>query len=252
MKDDKKKGQDHLKAVEDSINEMFNKSPLLNAIKDVNNKDKLSPTETVKVHLNKIFPRLKGGHVEKAPLRKATYKINGEDKEISIPKSHQLYGIDLGPDFCCCFALDIGANFQLLTNNHFENSPHSKKEFLNIACGNFLREYGSKIQLQSSMFPGVYMLKIDGNTEASTFLFSNLWDQIKEKQNFKKLHLLMPLQDILLCWDEINEDLFQEVIRKIEEIIKEQPGSRRISNHIYEYSNNSFTDMGKVINLSYS
>lgn len=216
-----------------------NKSPLQND----------NDSEESEVNLDKIFPRLKNGQVENSESIKVKGMVNGEIKEFDMPKSALLFGIDLGPDFTCCFALDLGHSFQLLTNGHFENIDSSKEELLQRSFNNFIKEYGSKIQVSGTDFSGVQMLKIDGNTEAVTILMIDLWKKIQTQLNLKKLFVVIPLQDIVLFWDELEEGVLESLLTKVESTIKNQPASRRISEYLFEFRGDRFEKVGKFINF---
>ncbi len=228
---------------------MFDQSPAVNAIRAAANAVSSSPGELVEKNINTLIPRLKHGHVEGGTPGKVKMTVEGVEKEFDLPVSAQLYGFDLGPDFTCCFAVDHGTGYQLLTNAHVAHLKYTKQELLVKACENFLRDYQSKIQIQQTLFPGVNMIRIDGNTEATTFLFTNLWQQIKEQSKMDRLFVFVPLQDLVLYWNDLTEEVYQNVISKVTETIRNNPQSRNVSDYVFEFVDNKFVSVGKVMDV---
>lgn len=198
-------------------------------------------------NIHKMYPRLKMGHVESVEATTAKVMVRGIEQEVDLPKKSLIYGIDIKPDFSCCFAIDLGDSYQLLTNGHLEESDRSKQEMLHTACQNFISTYGQKIELHNTDYPGVSMLRIDGNSEAATFLINNLWEQIIEQMSYKRLQLVMPLQDIVLFWEEISQDTYNNLMIQMHKMSREQPKSRRVSNYLFEYLEGRFKPIKKVL-----
>lgn len=198
-------------------------------------------------NIHKMYPQLKMGHVESVEATTRKIMVKGIEQEVALPKNSLMYGIDIKPDFSCCFALDLRNSYQLLTNGHLEESEYSKKEMLEIACKNFIDTYGEKIELHNTNYPGVSMLAIDGDSEASAFLINDLWTQIMDQMTYKRLQLVMPLQDTVLFWEEISKDTYNNLMIQMHKMSREEPQSRRVSNYLFEYLNGRFKPMKKVL-----
>lgn len=233
--------------IEKSINELFDQSPTARALQAAANAVTSSSAEQVEKNINTLIPRLKHGHVEGGTPGKVKMMVQGAEQEFDLPVAAQLYGVDLGPDFTCCFAVDHGTGYQLLTNGHVAHLNYTRQQLLTRACGNYLREYQSKIQVQQTLFQGVSMIRVDGNTEATTFLFTHLWQQIKEQSKMDRLFVFMPLQDLVLYWNELTDETYENMIRTVTETIKNNPQSRNVSDYVYEFANDRFVSKGKVI-----
>ncbi len=202
--------------------------------------------DLINVNIKNIFPRLKTGHLDKDYSMSATAIIEGKVEEIKLPKHSLLEGLDLGPDFTCCFALDLGDSYQLLTKEHFKNSIHTPEELYKISLQNFLNVYGKKLQLHNTKFEGVRMVRTDGNTEANTFLLNSVWQKVCDKLNSKSIYVTVPLQDIVLCWEDIPETTLKDVIENVEQLIESEPDTRKVSKYLFEFKEGSFRKVEQI------
>lgn len=217
------------------------KSENLNDPHAFTNEDKLN----LRTDYKKVFPRLKMGQLENATDVSANIlQTDGIEKNMQIPEEGQLFGIDIGSDFTCCFAEDSGDLYMLLTKG--KAMEKTREEIYTLACTNFIDEFGEKVEVHSTNWQDVYMVRIDGNSEATTFLMPQFWDQICQSLVTKELNLLMPLQDIVVFWKEITDDVYQEVIMNLQKLIREQKESRRVSNYQFLWKENQFYETGKV------
>lgn len=207
------------------------------------------PSEMIDINreidYQKVFPRLKMGLVDNPFTRSPNTELPDDSQKISIiPEAGQLYGIEMGSDFSCCFAEDTGDLFMLLTKSTVLGK--SREEVFTIACNNFINEYGEKVEVHSTNWPDVYMVRIDGNSEASTFLMTPFWQQICQSLEVNELNLLIPLQDLVIFWKDLNDDLYKEMIANLQKLIHDQKESRRVSNYQFLWKENQFYETGKV------
>ena len=94
------------------------------------------------------------------------------------------------------------------------------------------------------------MIRIDGNTEATTFMLTNLWQQIKEQSKRDKLFVFIPLQDLVFYWsDDVTEEIYQNLLIKMRDAIKNNSQSRRIYDYVFEFKENRFVNAGRAIDL---
>ncbi|MBK8555048.1 MAG: hypothetical protein IPL65_04410 [Lewinellaceae bacterium] len=222
------------------------KSAHINAMKDLLKEQGLEPAALLQQNLDKLLPRLKGGHVESAKNVKVSLEVEGQPQEFEIPASSYMVGMDLNPDFSCCFVLDMDNSYQFITRGQLEETGMSKQELLEVSCTNFMQRYAPSIQLVDMNFEGVKKIRIDGNTEACTFLFNDVWQSIMQQLGFKTLFLMVPLQDVVLVWEKLEEEALEQLIERIQRVVANNAASKRISNYIFEYHGSGFTPIRQV------
>ena len=104
-------------------------------------------------------------------------------------------------------------------------------------------------KVTQTIFPGVYQLQTDGNSEASTFLFPNIWKTIQDQLKLSKLFLVMPAQNTVLFWESISEETLKELKEKVTAEVSTYPKGSIVSNHLYELRNEQFYSLEKMFDI---
>lgn len=211
--------------------------------------DKIKDEDLVNSSLEIIFPRLKRGHIGTPREQKMVLPTKEGNKEVTLPAELMMAGVDSGPDFSTCLAIDHEAMFTMIYNKHITLSGKTKDEVLQIACNNYVRVQCEIMKVSNTIFEGVYELKTDGNSEASSFLFPHIWNNIKERLNFKTLYMVMPAQNTVLFWESITDETKQTMISKVTEVVKGYPKGSLVSNYLYQFSDNAFDHRGQFFKI---
>lgn len=211
--------------------------------------DKIKDEDLVNSSLDIIFPRLKRGHIGTPREQKMVLPTKDGDKEVTLPPELMMAGVDSGPDFSTCLAIDHDAMFTMIYNKHITLSGKSKEEVLRIACNNYTRVQCEIMKISDTIFEGVYELKTDGNSEASAFLFPHIWNNIIEKLKLQTLYMIMPAQNTVLFWESISEETRSTMISKVTEVVKTYPKGSLVSNFLYQFNDNAFDHRGPIFSL---
>lgn len=212
--------------------------------------DKIKDEDLVNSSLEIIFPRLKRGHVGTPREQKMIVPTKDGDKEVTLPPELMMAGVDSGPDFSTCLAIDHDAMFTMIYNKHITLSGKSKEEVLQIACKNYTRVQCEIMKISDTIFEGVYELKTDGNSEAAAFLFPHIWNNLMERLNMQTLYMVMPAQNTVLFWESISEDTKNTMRSKVTEVVQTYPKGSLVSNYLYQFSDNAFDHRGPFFALN--
>ncbi len=231
------------------IKEMFEESKTYQAIQAMARHKDIKDEDLINQSMDKIFPRLKRGQMENATGQKMIMPTKDGKKEVEIPAELMLAGYDSGPDFFTSFAIDHDQAFTMIYRKHITLSGMTKEELLQHACQNFLNKIGPSIKVTKTIFPGVYQLQTDGNSEASTFLFPNIWKNIQAQLKLTKLCLVMPAQNTVLFWDTISDEARLDVKQKVTAEVATYPRGSIVSNYRYEFQSDQFVSMEQFFEI---
>lgn len=220
--------------------EPFTLDPEIETLNDVPDDPSVEDKDVIGLQIDKIFPRLKAGRIESAESMVASAQISGTTKELKLSRHAFPAGFNIGPDFVCCYVIDKGDTYQLLNQNQVDQSDFSSHEVYKIAVTNFLKLQGHRMQLYKTKFEGIRMMHIDGNMEANSFLIDEVWKNVCTELESDSVFVAVPLQDIVLCWKDIEADTLNRMVIAINETISMQPASRRVSNYLYEFKDGKF------------
>ncbi len=240
------------KEMQEGIHEMFKESESgrkLLALNAMAKSNQIKDEDLIKASMDKIFPRLKRGQIENATGQKMIVPTKDGEKEVEIPDELIMAGYDSGPDFFTSFAIDTGQMFTMIYRKHITLSGMTKEALLQHACQNFLKKIGPSSRVTQTIFPGVYQLQTDGNSEATTFLFPNTWKTVQDQLKLSKLFLVMPAQNTVLFWESISDETFKDLKEKVTATVKTYPQGSIVSNHLYELRNEQFYTMEKVFDI---
>lgn len=212
--------------------------------------DKIKDEDLVNSSLEIIFPRLKRGHVGTPREQKMVLPTKDGDKEVTLPADLMMAGVDSGPDFSTCLAIDHEAMFTMIYNKHITLSGKSKEEILQIACKNYARVQCEIMKISDTIFEGVYELKTDGNSEAAAFLFPHIWNNIIDRLKMGTLYMVMPAQNTVLFWESISDETKNTMINKVTEVVNTYPKGSLVSNYLYQFSDNAFDHRGPFFNFN--
>lgn len=236
--------------MQEGIKEMFEQSKSYKALQWMAKNNEIKDEDLVKDSINKLFPRLKRGRIENA--KAAVMMIpnkEGEDKEVNIPEELMLAGYDTGPDFYTSFAIDHDQLFTMINNRQLALSGMTKEELLQRACLNFQQQMGPLSKVTQTIFPNVYQLQTDGNSEASAYLFPDIWNTIKSQLKLSNLYLVMPAQNTVLFWESISEETLLDLKQKVSAEIATYPKGSIVSNYLYELKGNAFVSLHQVFEI---
>lgn len=212
--------------------------------------DKIKDEDLVNSSLDILFPRLKRGHVGTPCEQKMVLPTKDGNKEVTLPPELMMAGVDSGPDFSTCLAIDHDAMFTMIYNKHVTLSGKSKEELIKIACNNYARVQCEMMQIYDTIFEGVYELKTDGNSEAAAFLFPHIWNNIVDRLGLKTLYMVMPAQNTVLFWESISDQTRNTMITKVTEVVNTYPKGSLVSNFLYQFSDNAFDHRGPFFQLN--
>jgi Protein of unknown function (DUF1444). len=237
------------KEMQEGIKEMFEESKSYKAMQWMKKNNAIKDEDLIKDSMDKIFPRLKRGTTDNNRGEVIMMpKKEGENK-MKIPAELSLVGYDSGPDFCTSFAIDHDQMFTLIYKKHLTLSGMTKEELLQHACKNFQEKIGPTSRVTSTIFPNVYQLQTDGNSEATTFLFPTNWTHIKNELGLSKLFLVMPAQNTMLFWDTISEETKKDLIQKVTAEVATYPRGSIVSNYLYELQGNEFVALNQFFKI---
>ena len=240
------------KEMQEGIREMFIESESgrkLLAMQEMAKGPHLKDEDLIKESMDKIFPRLKRGQIENVTGQKLKLPTKDGDKEVEYPDDLIMAGYDSGPDFFTSFAIDTGQMFTMIYRKHITLSGMTKEALLQHACQNFLNKIGPSSKVTQTIFPGVYQIQTDGNSEATTFLFPNVWKTIQDQLKLSKLFLVMPAQNTVLFWESISDETFKDLKEKVTATVVTYPKGSIVSNHLYELRDQSFYSLEKVFDI---
>lgn len=238
------------KSVKDNLDAMISEGQVGKKLEWMAKNQKIEDEDLVNQSLEIIFPRLKRGLIGDPKPQSMVINTPKGEQEITLPAELMMAGFNSGPDFSTCLAIDHEAMFTMIYNKHITLSGKSKEELLQLAANNFLRVHSQTINVSQTIFEGVYELKTDGNSEASTFLFPTIWTNIMTQLGLNSLFVVIPAQNTVLFWDQISDQTLAELTSKVTEVVNSYPKGSLVSNYKYQFLDNGFKHLEQIFKIN--
>ncbi|MEL7021743.1 MAG: hypothetical protein AAGK47_09050 [Bacteroidota bacterium] len=200
---------------------------------------KAMQAKDISYFLPRIMPRLVHGKLEYATAMRNIREVNGKNEEVIITGEKIIYGIDQRPDFTMCFVADDNTK-EFLRREHLTDPGFQKNTLIKVAFTNFVKKFGPKVQLRPTHWERVMKVEVNGQLDTNVFFVKNILAGIMKYQQYKQLHLMMPLNDMVIVWDEVEDETLEEIISRLQGLIDQSPISKRVSNYLFKFNGAGF------------
>jgi hypothetical protein len=129
---------------------------------------------------------------------------------------------------------DMGAGFQILLPNHITHLQTENINLFNVAMDNFWNKYGDKLEMVTTKWTDVYMLRCGDGLEANLFIYGNLVPFILEQLQIDTIEVFMPFSDTYFISSKFPDSTLKDIKETfLEKYTNEQ--SARVSAYVYKH-----------------